>query len=95
MSLKKIRALGAVLLAAPATVYSQDGIPSRDATVSDEGRSPKMLAAIRAVEKRFEDAPQVGEELPDLTLYDPEGKKVRLHEALTGHYTALILGCLT
>ena len=40
-------------------------------------------------------APDIGESLPDLTLYQTDGKEVRLHEVLNGRYTVLILGCLT
>ena len=39
--------------------------------------------------------PDVGEALPDLTLHDAEGKTVQLQDLLRGHYTVLILGCLT
>ena len=40
-------------------------------------------------------APDIGESLPDLSLYQADGKEVRLHEVLNGRYTVLILGCLT
>ncbi len=39
--------------------------------------------------------PGVGERLPDLTLIDAEGKAVELHDLLRGHYTVVVLGCLT
>ena len=39
--------------------------------------------------------PDVGEALPNLTLHDAEGKPVQLQDLLRGHYTVLILGCLT
>ncbi len=39
--------------------------------------------------------PDVGEALPDLTLYDAEGETVQLQGLLQGHYTVLVLGCLT
>ncbi len=46
--------------------------------------------------RRFEaTAPAVGEALPDLTLYDAGGKGLRLGELLQGHYTVIVLGCLT
>ena len=45
---------------------------------------------------RFEStAPAVGKPLPDLELYDSGGKKLRLGELLHGHYTVIVLGCLT
>ena len=46
--------------------------------------------------RRFEStAPAVGESLPDLAVYDAAGKKLRLGELLHGHYTVIVLGCLT
>ena len=39
--------------------------------------------------------PDVGDALPDLTLHDAEGKAVQLQDLLRGHYTVLVLGCLT
>ncbi len=45
---------------------------------------------------RFEaTAPAVGEPLPDLAIYDARGKERRLGELLQGHYTVIVLGCLT
>ncbi len=45
---------------------------------------------------RFNDSvPDLGEALPDLTLHDAEGKTVQLQDLLQGHYTVLVLGCLT
>lgn len=45
---------------------------------------------------RFEAAaPAIGEALPDLTLYDASGKEQRLGALLQGHYTVIVLGCLT
>ena len=40
-------------------------------------------------------APAVGEPLPDLTVYDSAGEELRLGELLHGHYTVIVLGCLT
>ena len=46
--------------------------------------------------RRFEaTAPAVGEPLPDLTVYDADGEELRLGELLQGHYTVIVLGCLT
>ncbi len=46
--------------------------------------------------RRFEaTAPAVGEPLPDLAVYDAAGKERRLGELLQGHYTVIVLGCLT
>ena len=46
--------------------------------------------------RRFEaTAPAVGEPLPDLAVYDAGGEKRRLGQLLQGHYTVIVLGCLT
>ncbi len=45
---------------------------------------------------RFEaTAPAVGQPLPDLTIYEAGGEKRRLGQLLQGHYTVIVLGCLT
>ncbi len=45
---------------------------------------------------RFEaTAPAVGEPLPDLKVYDAGGKELQLGQLLQGHYTVIVLGCLT
>ncbi len=60
------------------------------------------LAAFQPLEAQpgrpgsFSDSvPDVGDALPDLTLHDAEGKAVQLQDLLQGHYTVLVLGCLT
>jgi cytochrome oxidase Cu insertion factor (SCO1/SenC/PrrC family) len=40
------------------------------------------------------DKPAVGDPLPDLTVYTPDGKEVKT-SSLRGHYTVLTFGCLT
>ncbi len=46
--------------------------------------------------RRFDaTAPAVGEPLPDLAVYDAAGEERRLGELLQGHYTVIVLGCLT
>ena len=39
--------------------------------------------------------PDIGEPMPELTLYDAQGEEVRLRELFLGHHTVLVLGCLT
>ena len=41
-----------------------------------------------------ESAPQVGDKLPDVELYDAQGQPLRL-SSLKGSYAVLVLGCLT
>ena len=38
--------------------------------------------------------PTIGDPLPDLIVYDPDGKEVKT-ATLHGHYTVLTFGCLT
>lgn len=38
--------------------------------------------------------PAVGDPLPDLTVYTPDGKEFKT-SSLRGHYTVLTFGCLT
>ncbi len=46
--------------------------------------------------RRFEaTAPAIGEPMPDVVLYDAGGKGLRVSELLQGHYTVIVLGCLT
>ena len=40
-------------------------------------------------------APQMGESLPALSVYDLKGGEVKIQDLLHGHYTVLVLGCLT
>ena len=50
----------------------------------------------RQVGQRFErTAPKVGELMPNLQIYDADGKAIWLHDVLKGHPSVLILGCLT
>lgn len=55
-------------------------------------------AAIAQKEQREEDflkgKPAVGDTLPDVTVYSPDGKEVNT-SSLRGHYTVLTFGCLT
>jgi len=38
---------------------------------------------------------KVGSTLPDLSVYEADGKKVKLNSLLNGHYTVIVSGCLT
>lgn len=63
-----------------------------------------LLAALTAglahgqKEQREEDflkvKPAIGEAMPELTVYSPDGKEVKT-SSLRGHYTVLTFGCLT
>ncbi len=60
------------------------------------GSAQAQLDPRQQATRRFEaTAPAVGEPLPDLTVYDTGGEELRLGELLHGHYTVIVLGCLT
>ena len=45
---------------------------------------------------RFDAAPQVGEQFPDITIVDDQGEPVNIRDlASRSPYTVLTLGCLT
>lgn len=48
----------------------------------------------KSEEEFVKERPTVGDSLPDLAVYDPNGKVVRT-SSLRGHYTVLTFGCLT
>jgi len=53
--------------------------------------SPGMVSP----QLRFANAPQVGDTIPDLTIFDRDGGPVNLRELTRENYTVLVLGCLT
>ena len=75
-------------LAAPASAAAQRGGRQR----MGRGQGPGGGAAARNFDAV---APKVGEPMPDVLVYDDEGTSHRLPELLRGHYSVLILGCLT
>ena len=42
-----------------------------------------------------EDGPAPGDPAPDVAVFDEQGEEVQLRSLLRGHYTAIVLGCLT
>ena len=48
----------------------------------------------RSDEDFVKEKPAIGEALPDLTVYSPDGKEFKTAD-LRGHYTVLTFGCLT
>ena len=44
---------------------------------------------------RFSAAPEIGERIPNLTIFDDAGNPVNLREIASENYTVLVLGCLT
>jgi cytochrome oxidase Cu insertion factor (SCO1/SenC/PrrC family) len=56
---------------------------------------PPAAAQVRQTDEEFAKAkPAVGDPLPELTVYDPDGKEVKT-ASLRDHYTILTFGCLT
>jgi cytochrome oxidase Cu insertion factor (SCO1/SenC/PrrC family) len=62
-----------------------------------------LLAAVPAVlaqqpkksgEDFVKEKPAVGDVIPDVTVYTPDGKEFKTSE-LRGHYTVITFGCLT
>jgi hypothetical protein len=49
-----------------------------------------------AASPRFDVAPEIGEQFPDLTIVDDQGNPVNIRDlASQSQYTVLTLGCLT
>ena len=71
-----------------ALVVSLGGARRATAQPGADGRG--ML--VRSFEQS---APAIGALMPDLPVYDRDGREVRLREVLGGRYTVLVLGCLT
>ena len=56
---------------------------------------PSAAQERRLSEEEFvKAAPTIGDELPDLTVYTPDGKEVKT-SSLRGSYVVLTFGCLT
>ena len=53
-------------------------------------------AQTQPISRNFErNAPAIGDAMPDVAVRDRDGAELRLRDVLSGHYTVLILGCLT
>jgi len=58
--------------------------------------STAFSQAQRPPMQKFEDnAPQVGEQLPDLVVHDDLGNPVNIRDLADENYKVLVLGCLT
>ena len=62
--------------------------------------APSLSSAQRAgpsgdIPKFLENGPKVGEQLPDLTIFDDMGTPVNIRDVTKGNYSVLVLGCLT
>ena len=55
-----------------------------------------MGAGPTGMDTRFMDiVPDIGEQLPDISIVDDHGNPVNMRDITTGQYTVLTLGCLT
>ncbi len=80
----------ALALAAPATSLAQ-----RQRGGQGSGRD-RGFGVDGGMFRNFEAvAPAIGEPMPDVVVYDDEGAPHRLPDLLRGHYSVIILGCLT
>ncbi len=53
------------------------------------------FAAISVLAQPGGPLPEVGRLVPDLELVTEEGNPAKLRELTRGHYTVMVLGCLT
>jgi cytochrome oxidase Cu insertion factor (SCO1/SenC/PrrC family) len=83
---------GAALLVIGAFSYA----PVHAADAAAGGRRQRPAAPPRgSLNQRFDQAaPAIGSQVPDLTVYDADGKPFPLRQ-LKGDYTVLVFGCLT
>jgi cytochrome oxidase Cu insertion factor (SCO1/SenC/PrrC family) len=56
--------------------------------------SPALGQQPKKGEDFLKEKPTIGDTLPDLTVYSPDGKEVKTSD-LRGHYTVITFGCLT
>jgi hypothetical protein len=60
------------------------------------GMGMGMGAGPTGMDTRFRDiVPDIGEQLPDISIVDDQGNPVNMRDITTGQYTVLTLGCLT
>lgn len=58
------------------------------------GPAPAQPQKKKSDEEFVKEKPAVGDGLPDLTVYTPDGKEVKTSD-LRGRYVVLTFGCLT
>jgi hypothetical protein len=62
----------------------------------EEPQEKTMSFGLQALQERFEAAaPDVGEQIPDLSVYTGSGEKVRFRDLVRDHYSVVVFGCLT
>ena len=64
------------------------------ASLSLPGAAQEKKKDRQSDEDFAKEKPAVGDPLPDVTVYSPDGKEFKTAD-LRGHYTVLTFGCLT
>jgi hypothetical protein len=60
------------------------------------GQAGMGMGTAMGANPRFDVAPEIGEQFPDLTIVDDQGNPVNIRDlASQSQYTVLTLGCLT
>ncbi len=60
------------------------------------GMARGMGAGPSGMDTRFMDiVPDIGEQIPDVTIVDDQGNPVNMRDITSGQYTVLTVGCLT
>ncbi len=60
------------------------------------GMAGAMGAGPSGMDTRFmEIVPDIGEQIPDVTIVDDQGNPVNMRDITRGQYTVLTVGCLT
>ncbi|MCZ6600238.1 MAG: hypothetical protein O7A07_05300 [Acidobacteria bacterium] len=55
-----------------------------------------MSFGLDALKERFAAAaPDVGQQVPDISVYSASGEKVSFRDLVEGHYSVVVFGCLT
>ena len=83
--------LGLAVGVAPAA-FAQAPKPAEQSKKGE--RAGKGEQAKKSEEDFVKEKPTVGDALPDVTVYGPDGKEVKTSD-LRGHHTVLVFGCLT
>ena len=90
------RILSGLLVAAFALSIAAPAAAQRSGGGRFQGMDRDRFSGREVVNGRFEAvAPGIGESMPDITAYADAGNPVSLEKRLEGHYSVVVLGCLT
>jgi len=72
------------------------GLAKADVAEKAEKKPETMSFGLDALKARFEAAsPEVGQQVPDVSVYTAAGEKVSFRDLVKDHYSVVVLGCLT